>query len=145
MISGIVYIQVADSRHAIGAIAQNFYDHPSKKLKLVGVTGTNGKTTTATLLFEIFRFLGHHTALISTVENKIDDIAYPTTHTTPTPLNLTKFLAQAVEVGAEYAFMECSSHGIEEERIAGLEFTGALFTNLTQDHLDFHGTLQKLY
>lgn len=142
-VEGITYIKVSDSRQSIGIVAQNFYNHPSRRLKLVGVTGTNGKTTTVTLLFKIFRALGHHVALVSTVENRIDDKIYETDHTTPDPLTLTSFLRQAVDSGTEYAFIECSSHGIEEERIAGLEFAGGIFTNLTLDHLDYHGTFEK--
>ena len=142
-LQGITYIQVPDSRKAIGLIAQNFYDHPSRHTKLVGVTGTNGKTTIATLLFKLFRNLGYHTALISTVENRIDDVAYSTDHTTPDPITLNAFLKKAVESDVQYVFMECSSHGIEEERIAGLEFAGGIFTNLTLDHLDYHGTFEK--
>lgn len=140
---GITYIQVSDSRRSIGIIAQNFYNHPSHRLKLIGVTGTNGKTTIVTLLFKIFRVLGYHVALISTVENRIDEKIYLTNHTTPDPITLTKFLKEAVDNHVEYAFMECSSHGIEEERIAGLEFAGGIFTNLTLDHLDYHKTFKK--
>ncbi|OHA89468.1 MAG: hypothetical protein A3C70_03050 [Candidatus Zambryskibacteria bacterium RIFCSPHIGHO2_02_FULL_43_14] len=141
--NGITYVKVVDSRKAIGIIAQNFYSYPTRHLKLVGITGTNGKTTVATLLFKMFRILGYHTALISTVENRIDDKIYSTDHTTPDSITLTSFLKEAVVMGVEYAFMECSSHGIEEERIAGLEFVGGIFTNLTLDHLDYHGTFEK--
>ncbi len=136
------YIQVKDARIALALIARNFYDNPSEKLKLIGVTGTNGKTTTATLLFQTFRLLGHKTALLSTIENKINDEVFPATHTTPDPIALHSFLAQAVSKGCTYAFMECSSHALHQKRTFGLYFTGALFTNLTHDHLDYHQTLE---
>lgn len=139
--SNIVHIQVKDARIALAHIARNFYDNPSKKLKLVGITGTNGKTTTATLLFQTFRLLGYNTALLSTIENKINDDVFPATHTTPDPIALHSFLANAVSKGCTHAFMECSSHAIHQKRIFGLLFTGAIFTNLTHDHLDYHKTL----
>lgn len=140
-IEGATYILVKDSRKALAQIAQNFYDNPSCKLKLVGVTGTNGKTTTATLLFKLFRHLGYHVALLSTVENKIDDEVFEATHTTPDPITLARFLNDAVKNGCKYAFMECSSHAIDQKRTFGLSFEGVIFTNLTQDHLDYHKTL----
>lgn len=138
----IVYIRVRDSHAALAKLAQNFYDHPSRKLKLVGVTGTNGKTTTVTLLYKLFRLLGYHTALISTIENKIDEETFPATHTTPNPVTLASFLDQAVARGCAYAFMECSSHAIDQKRVWGLKFAGAIFTNLTHDHLDYHKTIE---
>ncbi len=139
---GVTYILVKNSGTALAMIAQNFYDNPSKKLKLVGVTGTNGKTTTATMLFKLFRSLGFKTALLSTIENKINEKSFPATHTTPDPVSLAQFLALAVEKGCTHAFMECSSHAIDQKRIGGLSFAGAIFTNLTLDHLDYHKTLK---
>ena len=137
----ITYILVKNSRSALSKIAQNFYDNPSQKIKLVGVTGTNGKTTTATILYKTFRLLGHSTALISTIENKINDQIFPTIQTTPDPVSLSEFLNLAVANGCQYAFMECSSHAIDQKRIEGLSFAVAIFTNLTHDHLDYHKTL----
>lgn len=138
----IVYIRVRDSHAALAKLAQNFYDHPSKKLKLVGVTGTNGKTTTATLLFKLFENLGHKSALLSTIENRIGNEIFPATLTTPDPIAIASFLDQAVRSGCKYAFMECSSHAIDQKRIDGLQFAGAIFTNLTHDHLDYHKTIE---
>jgi len=140
-IAGITYIRVDDSRMILGKIAQNFYGNPSQKLKLIGVTGTNGKTTTATLLFTLFRSLGYNAALLSTIENKINDEVFETTHTTPDPIKLAEFLSNAVSKGCTHAFMECSSHAIHQKRIFGLHFAGVIFTNLTQDHLDYHKTM----
>ncbi len=137
----IAYIRVRDSHAALAKLAQNFYDHPSRKLKLIGVTGTNGKTTTATLLFKLFKRFGHKSALLSTIENKIDDETFPATLTTPDPIAIASFLYQAVRSGCQYAFMECSSHAIDQKRVIGLEFAGAIFTNLTHDHLDYHKTM----
>ncbi|MFB9120565.1 UDP-N-acetylmuramoyl-L-alanyl-D-glutamate--2,6-diaminopimelate ligase [Bergeyella porcorum] len=140
LVENITYIQVKDSNHALGQIASNFYGNPSEKLSLVGVTGTNGKTSVSTLLFEVFKNLGYPSALISTVEYRIVDEVLPSTHTTPDIITLNKILAQAVEKGCEYAFMEVSSHGIHQGRINGLNFKVAGFTNLTHDHLDYHKT-----
>ena len=134
------YLQVADSQGAVGAIATAFYGNPSQRLQLVGVTGTNGKTTIATVLYQLLQGLGHKAGLLSTVCNYVDDIAVPADQTTPDPITLNKLLAQMVEAGCEYAFMECSSHAIHQRRIAGLTFAGGVFTNLTRDHLDYHGT-----
>ena len=120
-----------------------FYGDPSKKLKLVGVTGTNGKTTIATLLYEMFREFGYKVGLLSTVCNYIDDKAIPADHTTPDPIELNRLLGDMVAEGCEYAFMECSSHAIHQRRISGLDFTGAIFTNLTRDHLDYHKTFEN--
>lgn len=142
-ISGITYVQVKESHIALAQLAQNFYNHPSKKLKLVGVTGTNGKTTSATMLFNLFESLGHPSALLSTIENKIGKKTYPATYTTPDQIILASFLNQAVEAGCEYAFMECSSHSLDQKRVGGLEFAGALFTNLTHDHLNYHKTMEN--
>ncbi len=140
LVENITYIQVKDSNHALGQIASNFYGNPSEKLSLVGVTGTNGKTSVSTLLFEVFKNLGYPSALISTVEYRIVDEVLPSTHTTPDIITLNKILAQAVEKGCKYAFMEVSSHGIHQGRINGLNFKVAGFTNLTHDHLDYHKT-----
>lgn len=137
---GVAYIVVADSSVALGVMAANFYDHPSDKLKLVGVTGTNGKTTVATLLYKLFEELGYKAGLISTVENHIHNAIVPATHTTPDPLELNSLLASMVDTGCDYCFMEVSSHAIAQHRIEGLSFTGGIFTNLTHDHLDFHKT-----
>lgn len=140
---GITYVLVKDTADAIGKIATHWYDNPSTKVKLVGVTGTNGKTTTATLLFRLFRKLGYSVGLLSTVANYIDDKVIPSTHTTPDPLSLNEILHQMVEAGCEYVFMEVSSHAIHQKRISGLEFDGAIFSNLTQDHLDYHKTMAE--
>lgn len=139
----IIYVKVADSTDAIGKIATRWYGDPSRKLKLVGVTGTNGKTTTATLLYKLFSKLGYGTGLLSTVCNYVNEEAYPATHTTPDPISLNMMLAKMVDAGCEYAFMEVSSHAIHQKRISGLEFQGGVFTNLTQDHLDYHKTMEE--
>lgn len=139
----VAYIQVANAQSVTGLIATAFYGSPSQKLKLVGVTGTNGKTTIATLLYEMFREMGHKCGLLSTVCNYIDGEAYPSTHTTPDAISLNKLLAQMVDAGCEYAFMEVSSHALAQERVGGLEFTGGIFTNLTRDHIDFHGDMDN--
>ena len=141
--SGITYIRVKDSSVALGQLASAWYDNPSHKLKLVGVTGTNGKTTTATLLYEMARMQGHKAGLLSTVCNYIDGTAIPTTHTTPDPLTLNSLLARMVEAGCDYAFMEVSSHSVTQHRISGLLFRGGVFSNLTRDHLDYHGTVEN--
>lgn len=140
---GVTYIRVEDSAKALGQLASAWYGHPSSKLKLVGVTGTNGKTTTATLLYEMARLEGYKAGLLSTVCNYIEDRAIPTTHTTPDPLTLNELLAEMVEAGCDYAFMEVSSHAAQQHRIAGLKFAGAVFSNLTRDHLDYHGTVEN--
>lgn len=140
---GITYIKVADSAEALGLLASAWYGHPSTKLKLVGVTGTNGKTTTATLLYEMAKLEGYKAGLLSTVCNYIQDRAIPTTHTTPDPITLNELLAEMVEAGCDYAFMEVSSHAAQQHRIAGLKFKGAVFSNLTRDHLDYHGTVEN--
>ncbi|WKS95373.1 UDP-N-acetylmuramoyl-L-alanyl-D-glutamate--2,6-diaminopimelate ligase [Riemerella columbina] len=137
---GVVYIQVKDTTEASGLLAANFYGRPSEKLKLIGVTGTNGKTTVSTLLFDVFQKLGYSSALISTVEYRIGTEVFPSTHTTPDVITLNQILAKAVASGCEYAFMEVSSHGIHQGRIRGLRFAVAGFTNLTHDHLDYHKT-----
>jgi len=137
---GITYLKVKDSGEALGIIASNFYDQPSSKLKLVGITGTNGKTTTATLLYKLFIKLGYKTGLLSTVKNQINEKAFPATHTTPDALALNEMLSEMVAEGCSYCFIEVSSHAIVQKRIAGLSFAGGVFTNITHDHLDFHKT-----
>ncbi|WP_304251697.1 UDP-N-acetylmuramoyl-L-alanyl-D-glutamate--2,6-diaminopimelate ligase [Parabacteroides gordonii] len=139
----VVFIRVKDSADALGKLVSAWYDNPSDKLTLVGVTGTNGKTTIATLLYEMFRKMGHKVGLISTVCNYIDGQAIPTEHTTPDPITLHSLMAQMVEAGCEYAFMEVSSHSIDQKRISGLSFDGGIFTNLTRDHLDYHKTVEN--
>lgn len=139
----ITYIKVLDSSAALGYIACNFYDNPSEKLKLVGITGTNGKTTTVTLLFNLFRGLGYNVGLLSTVQNKINNTVIPSTHTTPDAISLNELLAQMVEAGCQYVFMEVSSHAVVQHRITGLKFTGAAFSNITHDHLDYHKTFDE--
>ncbi len=140
---GITYIKVADSAEALGRLASAWWGHPSRRLSLVGVTGTNGKTTTATLLYEMARLEGFKAGLLSTVCNYVCDEAIPTTHTTPDPLTLNALLAKMVDAGCEYAFMEVSSHAMAQKRVAGLKFLGGIFTNLTRDHLDYHGTVEN--
>ena len=140
---GITYVQVESTEDAVGKVATLFYGDPSHKLKLVGVTGTNGKTTIATLLYNMFRKFGHKVGLLSTVCNYIDDVEVPADHTTPDPIELNELLAKMVEAGCKYAFMECSSHAIHQKRIGGLKFAGGLFTNLTRDHLDYHKTFEN--
>lgn len=140
---GITYIQVESTEDSVGKVATAFYGNPSHHLILVGVTGTNGKTTIATLLYNMFRRMGHKCGLLSTVCNYIEDKAVPADHTTPDPIELNALLSEMVKAGCEYAFMECSSHAIHQKRIGGLKFAGALFTNLTRDHLDYHKTFEN--
>ena len=140
---GICYIQVASTEDAVGKVATLFFGDPTKHLKLVGVTGTNGKTTIATLLYNMFRKFGYKVGLVSTVCNFIDDKAVPADHTTPDPIELNELLSEMVKAGCEYAFMECSSHAIHQKRIGGLKFAGGIFTNLTRDHLDYHKTFEN--
>ena len=139
----VIFIRVKDSADALGKLVSTWYDNPSDKLTLVGVTGTNGKTTIATLLYEMFRKMGHKVGLLSTVCNYIDGEAIPTDHTTPDPITLHSLMARMVEAGCEYAFMEVSSHSIDQKRISGLSFDGGIFTNLTRDHLDYHKTVEN--
>ena len=139
----VTYVQVESTEDAVGKVATLFYGNPSHKLKLVGVTGTNGKTTIATLLYNMFRKFGYKVGLLSTVCNYIDDVEVPADHTTPDPIELNELLAKMVEAGCEYAFMECSSHAIHQKRIGGLKFAGGLFTSLTRDHLDYHKTFEN--
>jgi UDP-N-acetylmuramoyl-L-alanyl-D-glutamate--2,6-diaminopimelate ligase len=139
--AGVTFVKVKDSSYALGLMADNMYDHPSSRLKLIGITGTNGKTTTVTLLHRMFRMLGYHVGLVSTIVNKIDEEELPTGHTTPDALELNQLLCKMVDAGCQYAFMEVSSHAVVQHRIAGLQFAGAIFSNITHDHLDFHKTM----
>ncbi|MEA3503874.1 MAG: UDP-N-acetylmuramoyl-L-alanyl-D-glutamate--2,6-diaminopimelate ligase [Bacteroidota bacterium] len=139
----ITYIKTNNSRKALSLIASNYYNNPSKKINLVGITGTNGKTTTVTLLFNLFRDLGYSCGLISTIENKIDDNIFPATHTTPDPIKLNELLHNMVKNRVTHCFMEVSSHAIHQDRIFGLHFVGGIFSNLTQDHLDYHKTFKE--
>jgi UDP-N-acetylmuramoyl-L-alanyl-D-glutamate--2,6-diaminopimelate ligase len=141
--SDVTYIHVKDASICLGYVATAFYGNPTLKFKLIGVTGTNGKTTVATLLYQLFRNLGHRVGLISTVVNKINDINFSSTHTTPDAVSLNALLFKMAEDDCEFVFMECSSHAIHQHRIAGLHFCGALFTNLTHDHLDYHKTFAE--
>lgn len=143
MAEGVTYVKVASTEDAVGSVATIFYGEPSKKLKLIGVTGTNGKTTIATLLYDMFRKLGHRCGLLSTVCNYIEGEAVPASHTTPDPIELNRLLAKMAEAGCEYVFMECSSHAIAQKRIGGLRYAGGIFTNLTRDHLDYHKTFEN--
>ena len=140
---GVTYAVVKDSEEATGRIATLFYGDPTARMELVGVTGTNGKTTTATLLYRLFRYFGYKVGLISTVCNYIDDEPVPTEHTTPDPITLNRLLGRMADAGCQYAFMEVSSHAIAQKRISGLRFAGGIFTNLTRDHLDYHKTVQN--
>ncbi|HLS12120.1 MAG TPA: UDP-N-acetylmuramoyl-L-alanyl-D-glutamate--2,6-diaminopimelate ligase [Flavobacteriaceae bacterium] len=140
IINGITYVQVKDTKKALAIIAANYYDNPSRKLQLVGVTGTNGKTTVSTLLYQLYLYAGYKVGLISTIDIKINETSYPTELTTPDPIIINKYLADMVSEGVQYCFMEVSSHGIAQKRVAGLEFAGGVFTNLSHDHLDYHET-----
>ena len=139
---GVTYIKVANAQEAVAYMAHQFYDAPSTKIKLVGVTGTNGKTTIATLLFKLFSSLGYTCGLVSTVQNQIGDQIIPATHTTPDAVSLNELLNTMVDAGCTHVFMECSSHAVHQHRITGLVFTGALFSNITHDHLDYHKTFE---
>lgn len=143
ILSGVTYIQVENSNQALGLIAANFYDNPSSKLKLIGVTGTNGKTTTTSLLFDLFQKLGYKVGLISTVVYKIGEKEIKSTHTTPDAIRLNELFAQMVEEGCDFCFMEVSSHAIHQGRIEGIEFAGGVFTNITHDHLDYHHSFKE--
>jgi UDP-N-acetylmuramoyl-L-alanyl-D-glutamate--2,6-diaminopimelate ligase len=136
--SKVTYVQVKNSSVALGLIASQWFENPSQHLKLIGVTGTNGKTTTATLLHHLFRYMGYNAGLLSTISNYVNDEQYPTTHTTLDPISLNSYMRKMVDAGCEHAFMEVSSHAIHQKRIYGLQFAGGIFTNLTQDHLDYH-------
>jgi UDP-N-acetylmuramoyl-L-alanyl-D-glutamate--2,6-diaminopimelate ligase len=139
----ITFLQVQNASETLGYLASEFYDHPSEKLKLVGITGTNGKTTTVMLLFRLFRNLGYRCGLISTVQNQIDADIIPSTHTTPDAVSLNQLLSKMAQAGCTHAFMEVSSHAVVQHRITGVTFTGAIFSNITHDHLDFHGTFDN--
>ena len=141
-VEGVTYIKVANTQEAVAYMAHQFYDAPSTKIKLVGVTGTNGKTTIATLLFKLFSELGYTCGLVSTVQNQIGDQIIPATHTTPDAVSLNELLNTMVDAGCSHVFMECSSHAVHQHRITGLQFTGALFSNITHDHLDYHKTFE---
>lgn len=140
---GVTYVRVGSAYYAIAHMSEAYFGNPSKAVKLVGVTGTNGKTTTATLLFSFFRSQNLHTLLLSTVENKIDEEIFPASQTTPDPYDISRMLALAVERGVTHAVMEVSSHAVHQLRVSGIHFTGALFTNITHDHLDYHGTFEE--
>ncbi len=143
IVAHVTYIHVKDSSKALGAMASNFYEQPSSKMKVVGVTGTNGKTSVATLLFRLFRALNKNVGLLSTVQNQINEEIIPSTHTTPDAIALNALLKQMVDAGCEYCFMEVSSHAVDQNRIEGLKFAGAVFTNITHDHLDYHKTFEN--
>ena len=142
-VEGVCYVQVSNTQETVALMATAFYDDPSAKLKLVGITGTNGKTTIATVLFKLFRQLGYRCGLISTVQNQIDDVVIPATHTTPDAVSLNALLLQMVNEGCSHVFMECSSHAIHQHRITGLTFAGGIFSNITHDHLDYHKTFEE--
>jgi UDP-N-acetylmuramoyl-L-alanyl-D-glutamate--2,6-diaminopimelate ligase len=143
IVTGITYIQVKDTNAALAYLAANYYGNPSQNLKLVGITGTNGKTTIASLLFQLFKKAGYKVGLLSTVKIMVDDIEYKATHTTPDSLTINHYLAEMNAVGVEYCFMEVSSHGIHQKRTEGLHFAGGVFTNLSHDHLDYHPTFAE--
>lgn len=140
---GVTYVRVPDSAVALATIAANYHDHPSARLKLIGVTGTNGKTSVTTMLFDLFRAMGHRCGLISTVEQRIQDKAFPTKHTTPDPVRINELLAQMVDDRVKFCFMEVSSHAVVQHRVTGLQFAGGVFMNITHDHLDYHGTFDN--
>lgn len=140
---GITYVQVRNSEQALGLMASRFYDNPSAKMKVVGITGTNGKTTTVTLLYRLFRALGYNVGLLSTVQNEINGEVIPSTHTTPDAVQLNALMAEMVRRGCTHCFMEASSHAIVQHRIAGIQFAGAAFSNITHDHLDYHQTFDN--
>ncbi|MBL4662873.1 MAG: UDP-N-acetylmuramoyl-L-alanyl-D-glutamate--2,6-diaminopimelate ligase, partial [Flavobacteriaceae bacterium] len=137
-VNGITYVQVADSQQALAFMATNFYENPSENLKLVGITGTNGKTTVSSLLYQLFKDMGYVVGLISTIKIMVGDTEYTTTHTTPDSLTINRYLQEMVDAGVEFCFMEVSSHGIHQKRTEGLRFVGGVFTNLSHDHLDYH-------
>ena len=143
IVEGVSYVVVADSSKALGQLASNYYANPSAEMKVVGITGTNGKTSVATLLFRLFRALGNNVGLLSTVQNQINEEVIPSTHTTPDAINLNKLMRQMADTGCTYCFMEVSSHAVDQNRISGLQFAGAVFTNLTHDHLDYHKTFDN--
>ena len=140
---GITYIQVKDTNTALAVMAANYFDHPSQKLQLVGVTGTNGKTTIASLLYQLYKKAGYKVGLLSTVKIMVDEVEYKATHTTPDSITINQYLATMIAEGVEYCFMEVSSHGIHQKRTEGLHFVGGVFTNLSHDHLDYHATFAE--
>ena len=142
-IEGVTTVKVTDSRKALALVADNFYDHPSSKLELVGITGTNGKSTTVTLLYDLFTSLGYCCGLLSTIVNKVDGTEIPASQTTPDPVSLNSMLAMMVDRGCQYCFMEISSHSLAQDRVAGLRFKGGIFSNITHDHLDYHKTFAE--
>ena len=141
--NNVTFVKVANSRHAVAMAADAFYGHPSRKLTLVGITGTNGKTTTVTLLYRLFKALGHPCGLLSTIANYVDDRRLETANTTADPITINRLLAEMVDAGCGYCFMEVSSIGVEQERVAGLQFAAGIFSNLTHDHLDYHKTFAE--
>jgi UDP-N-acetylmuramoyl-L-alanyl-D-glutamate--2,6-diaminopimelate ligase len=143
IITGITYIQVKDTNSALAFIASNYYDNPSSKLRLVGITGTNGKTTIASLLYQLFKKAGYKVGLLSTVKIMVNDVEHKATHTTPDSLTINYFLNEMIEIGCDYCFMEVSSHGVHQKRTEGLQFEGGVFTNLSHDHLDYHPTFAE--
>ena len=143
LLKGVTYVQVKDTNKALAFMAANYYDNPSKKLKLVGITGTNGKTTVASLLYQLFQKAGHKVGLLSTVKIMVNEIEYKATHTTPDSLTINQYLKEMIDAGVEYCFMEVSSHGIHQKRTEALCFTGGVFTNLSHDHLDYHPTFAE--
>ncbi len=138
----VTYVVVTSTSEALGYIATNYYNNPSEKLKIIGVTGTNGKTTIVTLLFKLFTDLGYKTAMLSTIQNKINNRILETTHTTPDAIKINELLSQMVDDGCEYVFMEVSSHAIDQHRITGIMYAGVIFTNISHDHLDYHKTFK---
>ncbi len=143
LLESVVYIQVGDSSESLAVMAANYYENPSRKLKLVGITGTNGKTTIATLLYHLYKNAAYKVGLLSTIKIMVDEVSYSTSHTTPDSLTINKYLDLMVKNGCEYCFMEVSSHGIHQKRTVGLSFEGGVFTNLTHDHLDYHNTFKE--
>lgn len=143
IVEGITYVQVKDTNTALAVMAANYFDHPSRKLKLVGVTGTNGKTTIASLLYQLYKKAGFKVGLLSTVKIMVDDVEYKATHTTPDSITINQYLATMIAEGVEYCFMEVSSHGIHQKRTEALHFVGGVFTNLSHDHLDYHATFAE--
>jgi len=143
IINGVTYIQVKNTNEALAFLANNFYDNPSSKLRLVGITGTNGKTTVASLLYQLFKKAGYKVGLLSTVKILVDEYEYKATHTTPDSLTINHYLNEMVNEGCEFCFMEVSSHGIDQKRTEGLQFEGGVFTNLSHDHLDYHSSFAE--
>lgn len=141
--NGITYVQVLDTNRALAFLSANYYDNPSQELKLVGVTGTNGKTTVASLLYQLFKKAGYKVGLLSTVTIRVNEIEYPATHTTPDSLTINRYLREMIAAGVDYCFMEVSSHGIHQKRTEALHFAGGIFTNLSHDHLDYHATFAE--